>query len=501
MNPQSNPKMDFDHPPGGSGADAIRRRRIAFGELLVGLQAVAARRLLAALIASAVAAVGCAPSTAPIGRGLPTGYDRLEEGVAVDGAQEAFEQAHPEIAIEDVVPPELVRGPHHVLRSVRLDHRFLYTYVIDSDRGPLEVVGRGLLRKRVLELEALGDRRPSWLGGTRLYGLEVVNAVAQPVEGVLQILRHPVRTATNVPRGLAASFRAFREMAQMGRTHVEDDYYEEFIGLSSTKREWAGRWGIDPYSTNPYVQDHLSRNGWVSLAGRGTVGLARLAIPGGAATIALTVVGATSGMSEQLRDVAPEDIRVTTRAFLSKELAVEPELAERFLEHPWYSPTRQDMIIRALTSMEGTEHRDRFIEMAARADEPHEAYGFTRLALMLAECHRRRAPLSEIFIERDLVMARTREGEQVLPLYMDLGLWTAELARAEDDLRSALAPKDAPRLLLVSGHFSGRAAAELDDRGWQRIEGLEDLWLMEHDRLRFRPLGRDEDRILPKLGR
>lgn len=434
--------------------------------------------------------------------GRPTGYDRLEAASAPSPGT-GFELAPTELDPAQVVPPDLLHGPHHRVRSVRLDHRFLYTYVIESDYGDLEVVGRGLLRKRVMELEALAATEQGWLGHGRLYAFEVINHASEPIEGALQILRHPVRTVTNVPKSAKVSFLALREMRHMGRTHLEDDYYEEFMGLSARKREWAERLGVDPYSANPLVQSRLARNGWLSLAGDMTVSLATIPVPAGGASIAMSVLGATSGMNEQLRDVAPEDVRVTTRSFLRDELGVEGELATRFLEHPWYSPTRQDVMIRALARMEGAAHRDRFVELAARADEPHEAYAFTRLALMLAECHERRSPIAEIFVSHDLVMARTQGGDVVLPLYMDHGYWTAEVAQAEQEIAAALDedPSTRGRLLLVSGAVSPRAGAELEGRGWELAQQLDGLWLTPLDLARYEPQVSDRGRILPELGR
>ena len=458
------------------------------------------QRAIVCAIASAVClGVGCAPTQPPARTGLPTGYDRLEEG---DLSPDDYETAPSVLDPARIVPPDLLEGPHHRVSAVRLDHRFLYTYVIESDQGAYEVVGRGLLRERVIEEEVLAALPSTWLGGTKLYAFEVLNAASDPIEDTLQILRHPIRTVANVPKGIQASFQALREMAAMRRTYQEDDYYEEFIGLGEQKREWAERLGVDPYSTNPHVQARLNRNGWLSLAGDLTVSLATLPVPAGAATIAMSVVGATSGMNEQLRDVAPEDVRVSTRAWIRSELDADDELAERFLAHPWYSPSRQDTIVRALSRMHDAAHRDRFIALAAQADEPHEAYAFTRLALMLAECNEQRSPIREIFISGDLVMARTADDEVVFPLYMDQGYWTAEVARAEAEIAAGLEsePDRSRRLLIVSGGMSPRAHQELATRGWEVIEGLEDLWLTPLDLARLQPANPNGERILPELG-
>ncbi len=476
-----------------------------------------------AILATAFLAIACAPSMPPTQMGARTGYDRLEES---DLWVDDLELAPIFLDPAEVVPADLLEGPHHRVREVRLDHRFLYTYVIETKDGEFEVVGRGQLRERVIEAEALGASQATWLGGTKLYAFEVVNATSEPIEDTLQILRHPVRTVTNVPRGMKASFLALHEMKELGRTYLEDDYYKEFIGLSEKKREWAERMGVDPYSTNPYLQARLSRNGWLSLAGDMTVTLATIPVPAGAAAIVMSVVGATSSMNEQLHDVAPEDVRVTSRSWLRSELAVDEELADLFLTHPWYSPSLQDTIVRALSRMHGAAHRDRFLELATRADAPHEAYAFSRLALMLAESHERRSPISEVFVAHDLVMARTADGEVILPLYVDHGYWTAEVAQAESEIVASLGYASRPegplllasgegstwahsemaerppekRLLLVSGAVSTWAHAEMAGRGWEVIEGLEDLWLTPLDLARLQPADPDSSRFIPEFG-
>lgn len=449
---------------------------------------------------AALLGVACAPSMPPPRSGLPLGYELLEEaGLTPLG----FEAAPTDLDPAEVVPRDLLQGPHHVVRSVRLDHRFLYTYRVDSAYGEIEVTGRGLLRKRVMELEALAEFDARGVGAVRRYSYEVANAASDPIEGTMQILRHPVRTVFSIPMGAVASYKAMMEMAELGRTHVEDDYVEEFIGLSGQKRAWAGRIGVDPYSTNPHVQARLTRNGWLSLAGDLTVTLATIPVPAGAATIAMGVVGATSGMGQQLADVAPEDIRVNTRSFLQGEIGLDEQDAERFLEHPWYSPSRQETIIRSLARMKQAAHRDRFVEMAVRADEPHEAYAFTRLALMFAECNDRRSPIDEFFVSHGLVAAHTMGGDVVLPLYMDHGYWTAEIAHAEAEVDRFLEwDRDVDsKLLIVSGQVSSMARNELERRGWEVIDHLEGLWLTEADEARYQPGAADQSRILPQLGR
>jgi len=317
-------------------------------------------------------------------------------------------------------------------------------------------------------------------------------------------VRHPVRTVARIPGGVARSYKGVRQLTRGGRTEAEDAYAAEMIGLSAQKRLWAERLGVDPYSTNPHVQARLTRNAWASLLGQLSVRAATIPVPGAGATIALSAVGATSSMSEEPAVEAPEDVRVRTRAHLTGEVGVDPRLAEAFLTHPFYPPTRQKTILRSLARLHGVAGRARFVELAVRADSANEAWAFTRLALMLAESHSRQAPLAELFVANDLLAARTVSGHVVVPLYVDQLPWTQPVAEAAAALHRVLAAGDASGagepVLLLSGEPTPRAERELAERGWRVAAHLEAGWLGPIDLAQHQPAEPDRERVLPELG-
>lgn len=445
--------------------------------------------------------LACAPKAPPLEAGLPTGYELLE---GRETGATSFEIPPTEIDAAEVLPTRLLSGPHHAVRGARIDHGFMYVFDVESEYGRFEVTGTALLRKRAIELEALARLREEQPGMAQLFAYEIANKALEPVEGTLQILRHPVRTTANLPKGVMASVKAAWEMKELGRTHFEDTYMDEFSGLASARRGWAKNMGVDPYTTNPDVQSHLKKNSWVSMMGRSTVMFATMAIPGGAASIALTSIGTTSGINDVLEDIAPEDIRVTTRAWLKNELHVDEETANTFLEHRWYTPTRQQIIIRALGRLDDVMYRNEFIAVASLADEPHETYAFARLALMFAEFDDRVSRIDEFFVTNGLVMAHTVDGGVVLPLYMDHGYWTREVAQSEREIDRFLEwDRDVERkYLLISGEISQRGRRELEARHWDVSEHIEDRWLSQIDIAKYRPpTDAEGHRILPELGR
>ena len=101
------------------------------------------------------------------------------------------------------------------------------------------------------------------------------------------------------------------------------------------------------------------------------------------------------------------------------------ELVERFVRHSWYSPSRQLTIVTSLESLELASDRGRFVRVAIAANEPGDTFFFARMALMLAGFNDREDAIDQILAPNGLVMAYTVNDEIVLPMVLDLGLWTA----------------------------------------------------------------------------
>jgi hypothetical protein len=206
-------------------------------------------------------------------------------------------------------------------------------------------------------------------------------------------------------------------------------------------------------------------------------------------------------MKRELRDRAPEDVRIANRAALLA-MDVSEATAERFTGHPWYSPTRQLELVSALGDLSEASGREAFVAVSALADEPHETFFYARMALMLAGYNNRVSPIEAIRARNALILARTADGDVVLPLYMDHGLWTEPMRRFFEAIEAAL-EEEAPlrdKVAIVSGTFSKRTREAFVLAGWQLREGLELTWLAEHDAKMFAPGKPDPERIVPELG-
>jgi len=441
-----------------------------------------------------VVTAGCAPSRPEPSRGEPTAYDPLASS-SVD--ERGFETA---IALEPpwLLPPSLASGPHHVVVGITNDG-FTNHYHVATDFGPLEVSTTGLLRKRVHEITVMAALEAAELSANKIYLLSTANAAREPVEGAAQLIFHPVRSAIDIPSGIWIYGRRLAALTDFDRTFQEDDYGAELIGFSDAKRLWAYRLGVDVYTDNPILQQLLDRYAWISLGGGLSVRVP-LMVVSGPAGYALTVSGTTSQLKRELRDQPPEAIRMDVRERLA-DLGVDAAVAQKFVSHPWYTPTLLLVISESLALMEDAENPQSLVEAAIQADAPDETYFFGRLAIMLAVYSDVEAPIAELMAPDGIVMARTDGGDWVVPLYFDLVSWTEPMSLFLESI-DQLASADAGRKrVVVSGMLSALTRQQFEARGWEIIEGVDMTWMADIDRNAWEPGGPDPDRVLPEFGR
>ena len=432
------------------------------------------------------------------GSGVPSSYDLLDEQTP---DSQHFEVPAPELDPAQVLSPEQQSGSDFRVTSIRYGPGFLYVYSIEAGTGVLRAHGRGMLRKRIHEVETLASLKAAGVEDYDVYALALANAAEAPAEGGMQLLFNPVRTTTNIPKGIWSMAQNYYEMTAAGRTYLEDDYFYELIGFGRAKREWAYRMGVDPYSRNLQLQTALNRLAWLSLAGGMTVRLPLIAVPGGA-SIALTVTNASDDMKRELRDETPENIRIRSRKLLRVDFGVDEILAEEFVYHSWYSPSQLMTILEALEAMDQAENRGKFIALAVLADTPVEAHSFTRLALILLAWNQHLGSIEEFLTIEGLALAKSEDDDIALPLNIDRGFWTEGVAGLLEAIDAELAQRNAHRrkFMLISGTLSALARRNVEARDWIIMEDLEDSWLKDFDDQEFVPGEGDENRILPEIG-
>ena len=325
-----------------------------------------------------------------------------------------------EIAVADVVEPALLSGPLHVLQPcARVDGHMLQ-FRLDTRFGPQEAASLGLLRIRVAELPAVEAlERASHAGLAATAAEDSVRRIGSTVESVAS---RPAQTLKALPAGALRFFqdkldqlggtlqdagdRAGEQFAGAGEAYdrvstrpgvvlqeaADDPWWQrgggrlwrlgkDWIGYGETRRRWAQRLGVDPYSSNPLINDRMDSLAWAALAGDKAVGMAT----GQLGSAAGQALGAARRINRMVWELPPEQVRERNDQRLAALACGEAE-RRRFLRNGRFTPTLQTALVDALVELQPARGCIDVIELAAALDvEVEVRYLVDALALLAAQ--------------------------------------------------------------------------------------------------------------------
>jgi hypothetical protein len=288
-------------------------------------------------------------------------------------------------------------------------------------------------------------------------------SVESKVDSVAGVVRDPIGTIKNVPKGASRFFGRIGEGLKGGKSEEESGgLLAGITGTSTAKAKLAAQLGVSPYTTNEELQRELTATAQ-AMAGGGLIVNAATSLASGGAGAALTAVGVNQTLQDTLINSTPEDLRIVNRKKLFA-LGIDRTLADEFLMHPWFSPWHETIITDALSTM--GVNPSAFLTQATKALTPEDAFFFQRLAEILARYHTTKAPLRSIRLERGVVCALDRDGTLVVPLSCDYAVWAERTARRTEEFAAfAGGNADIKGLALwVDGKVSERLSQELTAR-------------------------------------
>jgi hypothetical protein len=141
-----------------------------------------------------------------------------------------------------------------------------------------------------------------------------------------------------------------------------------------------------------------------------------------------------------------------------------PAEVTRFEHTPLLTPTRQTVLVNAVTALDGVDGRAELLRhaMSVQSEDETEVFLQSTLLLLLFQAHH---PVKKILAGVRIPAVELPDGRIVVFGAFDAVQWTAEVADYELSLREAL-PPGAGREILVTGSVSPRARAALAARGW-----------------------------------
>ena len=384
---------------------------------------------------------------------------------ATPATNSSFEEL-PELKASEILKPEILKGPHHVVREPVPTGSGMNQFTIDSDFGPFEANGNQMLVQRVNEIDAiarLGD-----VSRGEEFKKSLIAAAKSPLNSAKNIAKDPAQAISNVPKGIMKFMgRAKQTIKNVGKGDAGDgDTMKQAIGYADKKRTLALQMGVDPYTTNSILQKELDEIAWASWAGGFTFSAATFPISGPVGA-ALTVTNLSSSVESLLRDKSPEELEQINRSAY-RALGASASDTERILRGGAFTPTQSTAFAVNLKSLKGVSNRGAFVRTAAQnSSSEADAVFCTQTAALMSQINEH-TPLARIAMLGDFPVCVAKDGSVIVALQWDYAAWTPGAATLADKMEELAAQSgdNKPVTVVLSGQMSPLLQQHLQSRGW-----------------------------------
>jgi hypothetical protein len=393
-------------------------------------------------------------------------------------AEEPEFETAPILKASKILPPELLQGEYHRVREEVRTDGYLNHYVIDSDFGEFVAEGTPLLRIRVREIDALAQLEE--LSESKVFVDAVTGAGFDLGKGLWRGGSDPVKSVKSAPQGANRLFKKLGRGAKLGAKKTSDmssdliglgdddgggavdldEIRKSYYEVSQGEREWAARLGVNPYSSNETLRKAIRKMNNFGFAGEITFAVASsLVIPiPGIGTVASTI----NESADEIWATDPYVLRQVNIERLQKA-GVEESLIAAFIDHPWYTPTMQTILLRLLLGMEGVSDTMSVLDVAIEAESEAEARYFVTSIVLMVWFHENEVPIDRVLTESHLPQAVTTDGRQIAFAPLDYLFWGEYFVVAVQV--AVTRPVLGEREIWVLGSVSDRARAEIEALG------------------------------------
>jgi hypothetical protein len=387
---------------------------------------------------------------------------------AVSGAGAAEYETSANKRVSQAIPAAVAAGPDFTVKDPVVADGYMYRFTVASTYGPFHVTGTGALRKLEHEIWAIGQLKNVTKSEAFLKSLK--DQAGKPLVFAKDVITKPVDTLTGIPKGVGRLFGNVATSVTTTRNPNQESRASEVLLVGSFKRDYATRFNVDPYSSNPVLQEELDKIGKAAAFGSWTASAAMIPISGPASSV---ITGTSLGKSFNniLATEPPSRIRIINEDKL-KQMGIADDLAKRYLDQPVYTPTQNLLLVDSLSRLGAATGRDAYLNASLVAADEVEANFFVNMAQILRGYHETQGPITGITMVGALTVAQTKAGTAVIPFALDYGVWTANADKLSQNMKATY---KAPGFngnfeLWVTGSLSPTAKQKLQARGFKAVD-------------------------------
>jgi len=387
---------------------------------------------------------------------------------AVGVAGAADYETQTDKSASQALPPERAAGPDYKVTDPVVADGYMYRFKLTSTYGPFDVTGMGALRKLQHEIWAIGQLKNVTKSEAFLKSLK--DQAGKPLVFVKDVVTKPVDTLTGIPKGVGRLFGNITTSVTTTRNPSQESRTKEVLLVGSFKRDYAARFGVDPYSSNEVLQEELDKIGNAAALGSWTASAAMIPISGPASSV-ITATSLSKSFNNILSTEPPSRIRIINEEKL-KRMGIGDDLAQRYLDQPVYTPRQSLLLVDSLARLGAASGRDAYLTAALVAADEAEANFFVNMAQILRGYHEAEGQIASLAMVGALTVAQTKAGPAVIPFALDYGVWSANADRLSQNMKTTYrAPGfNGSFQLWVTGSLSPTAKQELQARGFSVVE-------------------------------
>ncbi len=398
-----------------------------------------------------------------------TGGDAASPAKGVVAAYEAPKN----LTAKDILGSR-AQGANYKIRQEVDRNNYSRIYHLETSYGNFDVVGDGLLKVRLAELDVLHILNERTQAGSFIEAFGT--AAISPFKFGGQLLISPLETIKNSFQGVGNFFDSLEASGENDDPN-RGSFVGGLVGVDSAKRELASDLDVDPYTDFKPLADRLKQ--LASAAGFGGLSVkgAMSAIPGvtmmqstAMATTRMAVVTAssistTAALKDALRNKTAGQILRDSRIKM-KAVGIEDEQIKLLFSNSAYTPSDIYVIAVSLETIKARDS-DLFIDHAIKAENRNEAY-FERLRAEILASWKPPSPIHSFVLVENAVLTLLKNGRLIAAYPIDEFYWTernAKLAQAISANVKDVGSKGRP-LFVVTGDISARARSEIGRLGW-----------------------------------
>ena len=370
----------------------------------------------------------------------------------------------------DFLPTAGIPGNGWSIDPFVFNDGFYNTWRITSPVGTFQALGNERMVEMIREIQAIEQLQS--VSRTREFAEAMRDAGQAQLDSAVRVLRNPVSTVASIPRGAGRFLGAVGSSignAARGELQTDasaGDAAARLLGIDRAKRALAASLGVNPYSTNPVLQEQLSEVARVQSMGRLAMNLGTMIVVPVGLGNALIGIRVSDALTQDQINSDPRDLAVANRARIVRMGASAAD-ADALMSNPWFDPWTLTAMLNALEQVQGVQ-MGAFLRFARDAGTETDAFFFMRNAQIMAQFHRQNTPITGLIPLNHTVACQLHGGGLMLPIWLDFAIWTQDAAQAVSNLlASAAASQSSPITVVTTGFFSPIATEQIQSHGIQ----------------------------------